>query len=158
MVVRTCGMKDEKIWIQMNREFMDFEIQDGQLWNNANEGSDDELQRTFSEAMAHPELVTLMLIEIDGEPVGFANLMTIFSVWAHGKALILDDLFIREAYRGHGLGKEFMLYLEDYARGNGFRRLQFQSEYSNPGARAFYGKLGYKSADMHFYVKYLADS
>ena len=35
------------------------------------------------------------MIEEDGEVIGFANLMTIFSVWSEGYALVIDDLYIR---------------------------------------------------------------
>lgn len=35
------------------------------------------------------------------------------------------------------------------------KRLQFQSETTNPGARSFYKAMGYRPADMFFYIKYL---
>lgn len=30
---RRCSLKDEKLWIQLNREFMAYEIEDDELWN-----------------------------------------------------------------------------------------------------------------------------
>lgn len=150
-----CGKENEAIWIKLNREFMDWEIQDGGIWNNTQRASDAVFKNTFREALDKPELITLLLIEHDGEVVGFANLMTVYSVWSHGKALILDDLFIREEHRGKGIGKEFMEYLVGYAKDRGYKRLQFQSEFTNPGALAFYTKIDFEPLDMHFYVKYL---
>lgn len=150
-----CGKENEDIWIKLNREFMDWEIQDGGIWNNTQKESDAVFKNTFREALNNPEHITLLFIECDEEVVGFANLMTIYSVWAHGKALILDDLFIGEEYRGKGIGKEFMEYLAGYAKDRGYKRLQFQSEFTNPDALAFYTKIGFTPADMHFYVKYL---
>ena len=35
------------------------------------------------------------------------------------------------------------------------RRIQFQSELTNPGATEFYKAIGYQPADMKLYVKYL---
>jgi len=108
-----------------------------------------------NQALDNPELLTLLIFEEDGIPIGFANLMTIFSVWSHGKALILDDLYIKKEYQGKGHGKEAMLYVETYAQENGYRRIQFQSEHTNPDAKKFYNALGFESTDMNFYVKYL---
>ena len=73
---------------------MCFEIQDDSLWNNTKKTPDYAFQHTFQEALQTPELITLFLMEEDEVPIGFANLMTIYSVWTHGKALILDDLYI----------------------------------------------------------------
>ena len=153
--IRKCEESDEKVWIELNREFMDFEIQDDVTWNNTQKASDPIFRHTFREALNSPDLLTLLLFEYDEKTIGFANLMTVYSVWAHGKALIIDDLYIRKAYRGKGFGTEVMEYLEKDAREKEYKRLQFQSEISNPGALAFYSNLGYKPVDMHFYVRYL---
>ncbi len=153
--IYACEKRHEDIWIKLNREFMDSEIQDDASWNDTQNEPDSVFQNTFREALENPQLIILLLFEEDGEVVGFANLMTIYSVWAHGKALILDDLFIRREHQGKGLGKEFMQYLTGYAKDKGYKRLQFQSEFTNPGALAFYTKIGFTPVDMHFYVKHL---
>ena len=55
--------------------------------------------------------------------IGFANLMTIFSVWAGGFALIIDDLFLVSEHHGRGYGRQVMEKIEDYAREKGYKRL-----------------------------------
>ncbi|MEL7650104.1 MAG: GNAT family N-acetyltransferase [Sedimentibacter sp.] len=153
MNIRLCSINDRNNWIRLNRAFMAYEMSDEGFWNNADAISDEQFGTIFKVALKNPELITMMMIEEEKEAVGFANLMTIFSVWAHGKALILDDLFICDEHRGKGLGRQALAYIENYAKENGYKRLQFQSEFSNPVAYEFYTKLGYKSADMHFFVK-----
>jgi diamine N-acetyltransferase len=155
LTIRICNSEDKKEWILLNREFMAYEIQDAVFWNNTDSNADERFTLTFDEALQNPELITLLLIEKEEEVIGFANLMTIFSVWSHGKALILDDLYIKEPFRGSGIGRIVMQYIEQYGEGNGFKRLQFQSEHTNPEAHKFYSKLGYTSESMNFYVKYL---
>ena len=103
---RKCEQKDASLWIKLNREFIVYESQDDGLWNGVSRVSDQRFAQTFEEALSSPELISLLIFEEDGAPVGFANLMTIFSVWSHGKALYLDDLFIREEHRGKGYGKK----------------------------------------------------
>lgn len=131
------------------------EIQDSELWNRADKGDNSELYKIFMDALSSKDLISLILFEEDGEIVGFANLLTIFSVWSYGKALILDDLYLRPEVRGKGYGKQALLFIEEYARLNGHKRLQFQSELTNPSAMNFYMAIGYKPVDMKFYVKYL---
>ena len=89
--------------------------------------------------------------------MGFANLMTIYSVWTHGKALILDDLYLRPQVRGKGYGRQALVYIEKFAQERGCKRLQFQSEVTNPNAMEFYISQGYSPADMKFYVKYFQE-
>lgn len=158
MNIRLCTLNDKEKWIELNREFMRFEQIDEEFWNHSNSFTKENFSKTFHQALENPELITLMLIEENGTPIGFMNLMTIFSVWSHGKALILDDLYLQEAYQRKGLGRNAMEFIEKYARENGYKRLQFQSEVTNPGAYHFYKTLGYESTDMYFYVKYLNDN
>ena len=154
MNIRLCRPGDEKDWIVLNREFMDFEIKEDSPWNDTEKTPDDVFKSTFNTALQNPGLITLLIFEEGETPVGFANLMTIFSVWAHGKALILDDLFIKKEHQGKGYGKQAMSFIETYARENGYKRLQFQSEATNPNAKEFYEALGFTAADMCFYVKH----
>lgn len=155
LTITLCNLQDKQEWILLNREFMEYEIQDADFWNNTDSNSDKRFDMTFDEALQSPELITLFMVKKEEKVIGFANLMTIFSIWSHGKALILDDLYIKEEFRGNGVGRFVMQYIEQYGKDHGFKRLQFQSEYSNPEAHKFYSKLGYISESMSFYVKYL---
>lgn len=152
---RLAVESDREIWIKLNREFMAEEIQDADLWNNTGETDDEQFGNTFKKARAYDDMIRLMLFEADSQVIGFADLLIIFSVWSHGKALIIDDLYITKENRGKGFGRSALAYIEEYARQLGCKRLQFQSELTNPDAMEFYKAVGYTPADMKFYVKYL---
>lgn len=155
MNIRECNLNDIEKWVDLNQEFMKYEIVDEVFWSNMLDSKKDDLRKLFIEALEDKSHITLMMIEHDEEVIGFMNLMTIFSIWAGGKSLTLDDFFIIEEYRGMGIGKNVMEYLEGYAKRNGYKRFQFLSEHSNELAHKFYTKLGYESEYMHFYIKYL---
>ncbi len=155
MNLRLCDKYDEQIWIELNKEFMNYEIQDNNFWNNTQENSVEVFRNTFADALKNQDLIKLFLIEYENKVIGFANIMIIFSVWAHGKAIVLDDLFIKDEYRGKGIGREVLKYIELYAKENGYNRLQFQSELTNHNAFKFYTRIGYSSTKMNFYIKYL---
>lgn len=154
-MLRIAEIKDKADWIRLNREFMDFEIQDNNLWNNIDKTENEELGEVFEEALKNPENIVIFMIEKDGKNIGFANVIKIFSVWSEGFALAIDDLYISDEYQRHGYGRKVMEEIEDYARRNSFKRLQFQSEETNPGAKTFYQKIGYKPVAMSFYMRYL---
>ncbi len=154
-MLRIAEIKDKADWIRLNREFMDFEIQDNNLWNNIDKTENEELGEVFEEALKNPENIVIFMIEKDGKNIGFANVIKIFSVWSEGFALAIDDLYISDEYQRHGYGRKVMEEIEDYARRNSFKRLQFQSEETNPGAKMFYQKIGYKPVAMSFYMRYL---
>lgn len=155
MNLRLCEKFDEQIWIELNQEFMNFEIQDDSFWNNTQKNSREVFKHTFAEALENQDLIKLFLIEHENEIIGFVNIIIIFSVWAHGKALILDDLFIKEEHRRKGFGIKVLDCIEQYAKENGYKRLQFQSELTNETAFSFYTNVGYVPTNMHFYMKHL---
>lgn len=76
---RLCNINDKECWIAMNREFMAEEIQDDNLWNNTGQTSDIQFANTFAEAIESDELISLMIFEEDGVPVGFVLEPGIFS-------------------------------------------------------------------------------
>jgi GNAT superfamily N-acetyltransferase len=156
LTFRLCNPKDFDRWVELNREFMAFEIADEDLWGGTDTADDEQFREDFHRALANPEMITLLFIEKDGEPIGFANLQTIISIWAHGKSMIIDDLYIEEKYHGQGFGRESLRYIEAFAGNKGFRRIEFKSEKTNPGARAFYEKCGYTPSELYYYNKYLS--
>ena len=154
-MIRFAKAEEKNLWVKLNIDFMKFEIANSDFWNNVDESEHEELAKTFDEAIKNPQHITIFMIEHQGEIIGFANLMMIFSVWAQGKALIIDDPYIKSDYQGKGFGRQVMKELENYAREREYKRIQFQYEETNPGAKAFYEKLGYESEKMDFYVRYI---
>lgn len=152
---RECDRGDCSIWLELNKAFMMEEIRGNELWKDVNRVSDQEFRETFLTGLTERDHVRFLMFEEDEEPVGFANLMIVYSVWTHGRALIIDDLYFRPGERGSGKGKRAMEMIEEYAKTLGCKRVQLQAELSNPGAMEFYKAIGYQSADMKFYVKYL---
>jgi GNAT superfamily N-acetyltransferase len=48
------------------------------------------------------------LAEVAGEPVGFALWFATFSTFRGRPGLYLEDLFVRQEFRGHGIGKALL--------------------------------------------------
>jgi GNAT superfamily N-acetyltransferase len=89
----------------------------------------------------HPQFEAL-IAELDGAPVGMALFHTRFSTWLGQPTLYLEDIFVREVARGHGVGRRLMARLAAIALERGWGRIDFHVLDWNP-ARGFYRKLGF---------------
>ena len=90
---------------------------------------------------ANPQFEAL-IAELDGAPMGMALFHTRFSTWLGQPTLYLEDIFVREAARGHGVGRRLMARLATIALERGWGRVDFHVLDWNP-ARGFYQKLGF---------------
>lgn len=88
----------------------------------------------------HPKFEVLMA-ELGGKPAGFALFFLTYSTWEGRPSLYLEDLFVEEWARGHGLGRKLMAALAAEAVARGSPRLELQVLDWNP-AREFYHHLG----------------
>lgn len=93
-------------------------------------------------AFAEPPLVRVTLAEWDGEPAGFALWFLNFSTWEGKPGLYLEDLFVRPAYRGRGLGKALLQHLAALAVQEGWTRFVWQVLDWNAPAIDFYEAQG----------------
>ena len=143
--------------MDLNKAFMKEEINDNEFWNEADHISFAGFREVFLNGLKAKDQVRFILFEEDEEPVGFANLQLVYSVWAHGQAIIVDDFYFLPGIRGKGHGRRGMEMIEEYAKELGCKRIQFLSAPSNPGAKEFYKAIGCQPAEMSFYVKYIND-
>ena len=79
---------------------------------------------------------------VDAEPVGFALYFHSFSTFLGRPGLYLEDLFVRPAQRGRGVGRYLLLWLARTALERGCGRLEWAVLDWNEAAIGFYRKLG----------------
>jgi GNAT superfamily N-acetyltransferase len=94
----------------------------------------------------HPK-VQALIAEWDGAPVGFAVYFFNFSTWTGRHGVYLEDLFVREAARGRGVGKALLVRLAQIARAKNCARLEWAVLNWNEPAIGFYKSLGAKAMD-----------
>lgn len=153
-MVRRCTAADERAWAELNRQFMLCEYDEANVWESPLERG--EPAEAFRRVMAQPDGPNMLfMIEEDGRPIGFMNTVGFYSIWAHGRALLLDDFFIVEPLRGQGRGRAALAELEALASAWGYVRIQLLAEDTNPGAVAFYLREGYARQRLNFFCKYL---
>ena len=84
---------------------------------------------------------------LDGTPVGFALFFHSFSTFLGKPGLYLEDLFVRPAARGLGIGKRLLVWLARTALERGCARLDWAVLDWNAPALGFYRSLGAVSLD-----------
>jgi GNAT superfamily N-acetyltransferase len=95
----------------------------------------------FSE---HPRIYC-EIAEWNGEGVGFAVWFFNFSTFSGRPGIFLEDLFVRPAFRGKGIGKALLAHLAKLCVDNGWSRMQWSVLDWNTPSIEFYKSLG---ADM----------
>jgi GNAT superfamily N-acetyltransferase len=81
------------------------------------------------------------IAEYDGEVAGLALWFLNYSTWLASHGLYLEDLYVREAQRGNGIGLALLAELAAICSERGYPRLEWWVLDWNP-ARGFYETLG----------------
>jgi GNAT superfamily N-acetyltransferase len=82
------------------------------------------------------------IAEWNGEGVGFAVWFFNFSTFSGRTGIYLEDLFVRPAFRGKGIGKALLAYLAKLCVESGWSRLQWTVLDWNTPSIDFYKSLG----------------
>ncbi len=104
---------------------------------------DDLRAQLFGERPAAEVLIG----EVDGEPAGFALFFHTFSTFLGKRGLYLEDLYVRPAYRGAGLGRHLMAALARIAVQRDCGRFEWSVLDWNQPAIDFYRRLGATGMD-----------
>ena len=89
----------------------------------------------------------VLIGEVDGEPAGFALFFHNFSTFLGKRGLYLEDLFVRPAFRGHGLGRHLMASLARIAVQRDCGRFEWSVLDWNELAIGFYRRIGATGMD-----------
>lgn len=84
----------------------------------------------------------VLIGEVDGAAAGFALFFHNFSTFTGKRGLYLEDIFVRPAFRGAGLGKQLMAALARIAVQRDCARFEWSVLDWNAPAIAFYRSLG----------------
>ena len=94
----------------------------------------------------HPA-AEVVIAEVDGQPAGFALFFHTFSTFLGQRGLYLEDLFVRPAFRGLGLGRRLMAHLAQLALQRDCGRFEWSVLDWNAPAIGFYRSLGATGLD-----------
>ncbi|MCM3443007.1 GNAT family N-acetyltransferase [Metabacillus halosaccharovorans] len=117
------------------------------------QSSDLEGAKAFlKERMEQNESTIFLAKSKDGLPAGFVQLYPIFSSVGMKRKWLLNDLFVAEEYRRHGVGKALMNQAKEFAVETKTAGILLETSKDNINAQALYESEGYEKEDtVYFY-------
>ncbi len=97
----------------------------------------------------------VLIAEYNGKPVGMALYFYTYSTFLGRIGIYLEDLYVREEYRGKGIGKGLIKELAKICCQNGYGRLEWSVLDWNKPSIEFYESLGAKAQSE--WIKYRID-
>jgi GNAT superfamily N-acetyltransferase len=97
----------------------------------------------FTPLLADERLGYVWFVQADSEEVGSVVVTLCHCMTYGGLSAIVDDFFIRPAFRGRGLGKAAMADVRSFCARRGFRALHVETGRDNTLALAVYRRAGF---------------
>lgn len=90
----------------------------------------------------------IVIMREGNEIIGMVNILYTISTALGEKVAILEDMIIKPAFRGKGLGTELLLAGIKRAEESGCKRITLLTDFDNEKAIAFYKKQGFTRSAM----------
>ena len=139
LTIREATRADVPLILTFIRELAEYE----KLLHEV-EATEADLAETLFGARPYAEVV---IAESEGNPAGFALFFHNYSTFAGRPGIYLEDLYVRPAARGKGVGRALLAHLADLALARGCARLEWAVLDWNRAAIAFYESLGARAMD-----------
>lgn len=91
-----------------------------------------------------------------GGVAGYVVITFGFSLEFRGRDAFIDEVFVREEFRGRGLGAAAVRFAEGVCRERGVGALHLEVERANTRAQSVYRKAGFKDHDRYLLTKWLS--
>jgi len=102
----------------------------------------EKVTNTVEQMQKEQDLFHALVAETnEGEIIGFALYYFVYYTWV-GKSLYLDDLYVKEAYRGQKIGSALLDKVIHFGQENNCKRIRWQVLEWNKPAIEFYKRLG----------------
>lgn len=135
-MIRKINLKDKEEFLKMCSKFYTSEAVLHKI-------PEKHMETTFSESLKESSLCPCYIIEENEKPIGYMLLALTFSNEAGGLAVWVEELFIKEAFRKKGFGKEALSFLKrEFPQAKRFR---LEITPSNKNAEKLYKAYGFSN-------------
>jgi diamine N-acetyltransferase len=97
------------------------------------------------------------VIRFGDDAVGYCVLTLGYSLEFRGRTAFIDELFIKEGYRGKGIGMRALEFLKETARALGVTALRLEVEQKNVSAQRLYRSAGFEDHDRYLMTNRIAE-
>jgi len=139
VTLRFATAEDTPVILAMIRELADYERMSHEVVA--------DVTRLRQSLFGERRVAEVLIAEKRREPVGFALFFHNFSTFVGRPGIYLEDLYVRPAARGSGIGKALLVRLARIAVERGCGRLEWAVLDWNEPAIGFYRRLGATAMD-----------
>jgi GNAT superfamily N-acetyltransferase len=143
---RAASSSDADMLIEMMRDF------------NAHERiafDEPEVRAVLAQLFANDSFGLARLILLGEEVAGYVIIVFGFSLEFRGRDAFIDELFVRDAFRGRGAGAAAIRFAEGVCRERGVCALHLEVGRENTGAQSVYRRAGFVDHDRYLLTKWL---
>ena len=134
MILRAATPADVPVLIELIRELATYEREPDAVVVD---------ESMLTEALfTESPVVFATVADGDGAVLGMAIYFLNFSTWTGRCGIYLEDLYVRPAHRGRGVGRALLAELARTARARGYARVDWSVLDWNESALAFYRSIG----------------
>ncbi|MEH7504445.1 GNAT family N-acetyltransferase [Neobacillus drentensis] len=95
---------------------------------------------------------SVVFLAFDGNnPVGFVQLYPSFSSVSMMRSWVLNDLYVKEQFRGKGAGEKLIHKAIQFAKETGAKGVMLETDKENLNAQRLYEKIGFERESNYFY-------
>ncbi|MEN6357436.1 MAG: GNAT family N-acetyltransferase [Armatimonadota bacterium] len=146
-VIRTATEPDVLLILELVRDLAEYEHMTDECVS-----TEQDIHDLLFGAGAVAEAV---IADFDGQSAGFALFLHNCSTFAGKKVIYLEDLFVRPALRGKGIGKALLLNVIQLAKERDCARVEWHALKWNTPATKFYESIGAVPRDDWMWFHYL---
>ncbi|HEX6751679.1 MAG TPA: GNAT family N-acetyltransferase [Longimicrobium sp.] len=146
VVMELATLGDEDVLAELMREFY------------AHEGIDYQRARArdaFRTLVADPALGRVWLFRVGADVVGYTVVTVCFSLEFAGRYALVDELYVREGWRGRGIGARAIELVAEASRELGVAAVRLEVDVENARAMALYQRLGFELQDRYMMSRWL---
>ena len=144
MTIRKITKNDKPIYTEMAKDFYSSPA----VLENIPE---ENITTSFDLFLAGTPYGDAFIFESDGQTVGYGVLAYTHSQEAGGRVVWIEEIYIKEEFRGRGFGSEFLEFVKKNIPA---RRYRLETEPENTRAAALYRRHGFEFFE---YVNYKLD-
>ncbi len=133
LLIRPATVTDVPSLLRFSRELAEYERQPGAVLIQE--------ETLIRDGFGSQPKFRSLIAEWDGQAIGYALFFGFYSS-CKGPGIFLEDLFVREAFRGRGIGRALLSEVARIARQTGSYAVRWEVLHWNESAIRFYKSLG----------------
>ncbi len=102
------------------------------------------IQNTIDVALSDSPYLKILIYEIEKHYAGFCTLSFTHSTEAGGLVLLIEEIYIRDTFKGQGIGTAFFHFIRNMYDDT-VKRYRLEVDFGNQAAIRLYERLGFKT-------------